>query len=60
MFAHTDTKVSPWYVVNADNKKQARLNCIAHLLLRVPYNDLNPSRLRCLRVNPIATTGVRR
>ena len=42
MFAQTDTKVSPWYVVNADNKKQARLNCIAHLLSRVPYNDLNP------------------
>ena len=42
MFAHTDAKVSPWYVVNADNKKQARLNCIAHLLSRVPYQDLNP------------------
>ena len=42
MFARTDTKVSPWYVVNSDNKKQARLNCIAHLLSRVPYNDLNP------------------
>jgi polyphosphate kinase len=32
MFAYTDTKKSPWYVVNADNKKRARLNCIAHLL----------------------------
>jgi polyphosphate kinase 2 (PPK2 family) len=32
MFAHTDTKESPWYVVNADSKKRARLNCIAHLL----------------------------
>ncbi len=42
MFAQTDTKVSPWYVVNSDNKKQARLNCIAHLLSRVPYNDLIP------------------
>jgi polyphosphate kinase 2 (PPK2 family) len=42
MFAQTDTKVSPWHVVNADNKKKARLNCIAHLLSRVPYNDLNP------------------
>jgi len=42
MFARTDTKVSPWYVVNSDNKKQARLNCIAHLLSRVPYKDLNP------------------
>jgi len=42
MFAQTDTKLSPWYVVNADDKKRARLNCIAHLLSRVPYNDLNP------------------
>ena len=42
MFAHTDTKVSQWYVVNSDNKKRARLSCIAHLLSRVPYNDLNP------------------
>src|SRR5271166_6257666 len=42
VFAQTDTKVSPWYVVNSDNKKQARLNCITHLLSRVPYKDLNP------------------
>jgi len=42
MFAHTDTKICPWYVVNADNKKRARLNCIAHLLSRVPYNDMIP------------------
>ena len=37
MFAYTDTKQSPWYVVNGDNKKRARLNCIAHLLSQVPY-----------------------
>jgi polyphosphate kinase 2 len=42
MFAETDTKLSPWYVVNADDKRRARLNCIAHLLSRVPYNDLKP------------------
>ena len=42
MFAHTDTKKSPWYVVNADNKKRARLNCIAHLLRQVPYHDMTP------------------
>ena len=42
MFAQTDTKLSPWYVVNSDDKKRARLNCIAHLLSKVPYNDLNP------------------
>jgi hypothetical protein len=42
MFARTDTEVSPWYVVNSDDKKKARLNCIAHLLSRVHYKDLNP------------------
>ena len=42
MFAHTDTKESPWYVVNADSKKRARLNCIAHLLQQVPYHDMAP------------------
>jgi polyphosphate kinase 2 len=42
MFAHTDTKKSPWYVVNADSKKRARLNCIAHLLQQVPYHDMTP------------------
>jgi polyphosphate kinase 2 len=42
MFARTDTKICPWHVVNADNKKRARLNCIAHLLSQVPYQDLKP------------------
>jgi polyphosphate kinase 2 len=38
MFAHTDTKTSPWYVVEADDKRSARLNCIAHLLSQVDYS----------------------
>src|SRR5271165_4457369 len=42
MFAHTDTRKSPWYVVNADSKKRARLNCIAHLLQQVAYHDMVP------------------
>jgi len=42
MFAHTDTKHSPWFVVDADEKKRARLNCIRHLLAQVPYDDLTP------------------
>jgi polyphosphate kinase 2 (PPK2 family) len=37
MFLHTDTAESPWYVVEADDKRRARLNCIAHLLSLVPY-----------------------
>jgi polyphosphate kinase 2 len=42
MFAHTDIKQAPWYVINADNKKCARLNCIHHLLSMIPYEDLTP------------------
>ena len=43
MFAYTDTKISPWYMVDADNKKRARLNCIHHLLSMIPYEDLTPN-----------------
>jgi polyphosphate kinase len=42
MFAHTDIKQASWYVVNADNKLCARLNCISHLLKLIPYQDLTP------------------
>jgi polyphosphate kinase 2 len=42
MFKYTDLKQSPWYVVNSDDKKRARLNCISHLLSMVPYEDLTP------------------
>jgi polyphosphate kinase 2 len=42
MFAHTDIKQAPWYVVKSDIKKHARLNCIAHLLQQIPYEDLTP------------------
>jgi polyphosphate kinase 2 len=45
MFAHTDIKQAPWYVVNADNKKRARLNVIAHLLSLIPYRDLTPHEI---------------
>jgi hypothetical protein len=42
MFRHTDIKQAPWYVVDADDKKRARLNCISHLLSLIPYQDLTP------------------
>ncbi len=42
MFAATDIPESPWYVVEADDKKRARLNCINHLLSVIPYEDLTP------------------
>jgi polyphosphate kinase 2 len=43
MFAHTDTPQAPWYVVKADNKKSARLNCITHLLSTIDFKDLTPT-----------------
>jgi polyphosphate kinase 2 len=42
MFAHTDIKQAPWYVVNADDKRRARLNCINHLLGLIHYEDIPP------------------
>jgi polyphosphate kinase 2 len=42
MFSHTDIKQAPWHVVQADQKKRARLNCIHHLLSQIPYEDLTP------------------
>jgi polyphosphate kinase 2 len=42
MFSFTDTKQSQWYVVHADDKKRARLNCIDHLLSLIPYEDMTP------------------
>jgi len=42
MFEYTDTTKSPWFVVNADIKRHARLNCISHLLSQIDYKDLTP------------------
>ena len=40
MFAATDTDHAPWYIVQSDDKRRARLNCISHLLSLIPYEDL--------------------
>ena len=42
MIMHTDTPVSPWYIVESDVKKHARLNMIAHLLSTIDYHDVPP------------------
>jgi len=39
MFVYTDISEAPWYVVEADDKPRARLNCIAHLLSMIPYEE---------------------
>jgi polyphosphate kinase len=46
MFAVTDIKQSPWYVVNAEDKKSARLNVMRHLLSLIPYEDLTPEPIK--------------
>ncbi len=46
MFAATDTTRSPWNVVEADDKKKARLNCISHLLSQIKYKDLTPPPMK--------------
>ena len=55
MFAVTDTKHAPWYVVDADIKRHARLNCIAHLLSMIPYQDLTEPPLE---LPPLPDTSV--
>ena len=46
MFATTDTAWAPWYVVPADNKKKARLNCISHLLSQIPYEEIAHDKVK--------------
>ena len=46
MFEHTDTDYAPWYIVPSDDKRRARLNCIRHLLDRIPYKPLRRKRVR--------------
>ncbi|MHB1570762.1 MAG: polyphosphate kinase 2 [Solirubrobacteraceae bacterium] len=46
MFEYTDTKDCPWYVVDADDKKRARLNCISHILERIDYQDVLPPPMK--------------
>ena len=46
MFAHTDTELSPWWVVEADVKRRARLNTVSHLLSSIPYEYIAPVPLK--------------
>ncbi len=45
MFAHTNIPEAPWFTVEADDKKRARLNCINHFLSKIPYVDMTPEPL---------------
>jgi polyphosphate kinase 2 len=46
MLEATDTKDAPWYIVRSDDKRRARLNCIAHLLDMIPYKDVNHDKVK--------------
>ena len=46
MFAATDTDFAPWYVIDADDPRRARLNCIAHLLSKIPYEELPREQIK--------------
>ena len=52
MFEYTDTDWAPWYVVDANIKRHARLNVIAHLLSKIPYKDLTPEPLKLPKRQP--------
>ena len=43
MFSHTNIPEAPWFTVEADDKRRARLNCIRHLLSKIPYEDMTPA-----------------
>lgn len=46
MLKATDTKHAPWFIVRSDNKKEARLNCITHLLSRIPYKKVSRDKIK--------------
>ena len=46
MFKATDTPWAPWFVVNSDDKRRARLNVISHLLRQIPYEDLRQKKVK--------------
>jgi len=51
MFSYTDTKISPWFVVNADDKRRARLNCIHHFLSKIPYKEIKHKKIDLPAIN---------
>ncbi len=58
MFTMTDIPEAPWYVVESDDKRRARINMIAHLLSTIPYHDVPEPKLKLPR-RPASTGYVR-
>ena len=46
MLKATDTKFAPWHIVRTDNKRRARLNCISHILARIPYKKIAKEKVK--------------
>jgi len=46
MFVHTDIPEAPWYVVESEDKRQARINMISHLISSLPYHEVSPAKIR--------------
>jgi hypothetical protein len=59
MFMHTDTIHAPWYVVNADVKERARLNCISHILQKILYHSIKLPEIKFGRRKKIPSSYVR-
>jgi polyphosphate kinase 2 len=59
MFMHTDTRHAPWYVVNADVKERSRLNCISHMLQKIPYHAVKLPEIKFGKRKKIPSNYVR-
>ena len=46
MLKATNSKHAPWYIIRSDDKRRARLNCIAHLLKQIPFKKVSTDRVR--------------
>ena len=51
MFSYTDTKIAPWFVVNADDKRRARLNTIHHFLSMIPFKEIKHKKIGLSSIN---------
>lgn len=51
MLEATDTDISPWHIIRSDDKKRARLNCIAHFLQQIPYEKLPKEKIELPKVS---------
>jgi len=46
MLKATDTKQAPWHIVRTDDKRRGRLNCISHILSRIPYKKIAKDKVK--------------